>query len=180
MVNEKLIIPKNNLPETATVSYYNAETGQNLTVEEWKQLNPEVSPSEIRIINQGEVYHSWKADVDYPAYGPMYSSSNSTYSTHSFSISIDLDRPIRFHVGGDFVRKWEIEGNLTELRGELMKLEDGRVSVFDFDECARSYKRSEWGERKAKEFIKKSISEFEEMLKKGEVTANCVSLTINF
>lgn len=59
------------LPETATVSYYNAETDENLTAEEWRRLHPEVNPSEVRIINQGEVYQSWKADVDYPAYGPM-------------------------------------------------------------------------------------------------------------
>jgi len=59
------------LPKTYTVSYYNAETDQNLTAEEWKQLNLTTNPSEIRIINQGKVYRSCKADFDYPIYGPM-------------------------------------------------------------------------------------------------------------
>lgn len=67
--NNPYYVPK--LPDTATVSYFDVETGQNLTAEEWKQLHPEVNPSEVRIINKGEVYHSWKAGVDFPAYGPM-------------------------------------------------------------------------------------------------------------
>lgn len=69
MPNQPYYFPK--LPETATVAYYDAETYQNLTAEEWNKLNPMVNPSEVRIINQGETYVSWKAGVDYPAYGPV-------------------------------------------------------------------------------------------------------------
>lgn len=39
------------LPKTATISYYDVETGQNLTVEEWNQLNQNNS-SEIIVINK--------------------------------------------------------------------------------------------------------------------------------
>ena len=51
-------MPKTNpyfpkLPETATISYYNPETDQNLTAEEWNKLNSTANPTEIRIINQG-------------------------------------------------------------------------------------------------------------------------------
>ena len=60
------------IPKTFTVSYYNPETDQNLTAEEWKQLNPEVNPSEVKIINKGEVYRSWKVNSDNPAYGPGF------------------------------------------------------------------------------------------------------------
>jgi len=58
------------IPKTYTVSYYNPETGQNLTTEEWNLIK-NTSPTEIKIVNQGEVYRSWKTGVDYPAYGPM-------------------------------------------------------------------------------------------------------------
>jgi hypothetical protein len=71
MVKESFYYINTKLPDTVTVSYFDVETGQNLTAEEWKRLHPEVSSSEIRIINQGEVYRSWKTDADYPAYGPM-------------------------------------------------------------------------------------------------------------
>lgn len=68
MVKENPYITK--MPETYTVSYFDAETGQSFSAEEWKKLNPVVNPSEVRIINQGEVYQSWKINADDPTYGP--------------------------------------------------------------------------------------------------------------
>ena len=73
------------LPKTYTVAYYNPETDENLTAEEWKQLNPTVNPSEVRIINQGEPYISWKANVDYPAYGPMPAIDEATGASNESS-----------------------------------------------------------------------------------------------
>lgn len=92
-------MPKQNpfivkLPETFTVSYYDAETDQNLTAEEWKQLHSETNPSEVRITNQGEVYASWKADVDYSAYGPMpfFDEANALIVARSQEIVSELRR----------------------------------------------------------------------------------------
>jgi len=65
--NQNGYVPTPNKP-TFTVSYYNPETDQNLTQEEWQTLNP-VS-DQVRIVSQNEVYRSWKADLGRPVYGP--------------------------------------------------------------------------------------------------------------
>lgn len=52
------------LPETSTVSYYDVDTDQNLTFEEWNKLNQN-SSSEIRVIKSGSNFRSEKE-----GYGP--------------------------------------------------------------------------------------------------------------
>ena len=67
MVKENHFITK--LPETYTVSYYNPEVGENVELSQ-EQLRTITNPSEIRVINKGEVYRSWKDAVDNALYGP--------------------------------------------------------------------------------------------------------------
>lgn len=57
-----------NIPKTATVSFFDAETGRNLTLDEWRTLNN--NTGEVQIINQGQSYRSWKANAEHPSYGP--------------------------------------------------------------------------------------------------------------
>lgn len=79
--NQNKYIPnqwKLNIPSTATVSYYNPETDQNLTQEEWRALNS-TSSEQIRIVNQGETYRSWKTNIDEFVYGPMFNFNNNDF-----------------------------------------------------------------------------------------------------
>jgi hypothetical protein len=59
------------LPETYTVSYYNPEIDESITLNQ-EQLKAINNPSEFKVINQGETYQSWKALADNPAYGPGF------------------------------------------------------------------------------------------------------------
>ena len=59
------------LPQTYTVSYYNPEIDENITLNQ-EQLKAINNPSEFNVVNQGESYQSWKALANNPAYGPGF------------------------------------------------------------------------------------------------------------
>lgn len=82
MTNENIKYNPINIPNTATVSFYDAETGQNLTLSEWQALNN--NTNEVRVVNQGEVYRSWKANSNYPSYGPYPDIWNESDSAYTF------------------------------------------------------------------------------------------------
>ena len=54
------------LPETSTVSYYDVETDQNLTFEEWNQLNSTNNSDKTTVINKSGV--NFRSEKD--GYGP--------------------------------------------------------------------------------------------------------------
>lgn len=96
--NNQYYIPK--LPETSTIAYFDVETGQNFTQEEWNQLNQNNSDEIITVDKSGSNFISEKALNG--VYGPGFweGAWTVTKKVGGFALAVSYSTPIAPITGG--------------------------------------------------------------------------------
>ena len=148
------------LPETATISYYNPETEENIFLSR-EQLGNLMNSGEFRLVDKKKDYRSWKADVDYSAYGPMFAenseqSRNSRDNQHKFVIRIRHNILFSFS-DGKITNDHEVKG-IDGIRNFLQQMEKGEVKILISDSFLKGEnKRSKYVENEVKKILNETV-----------------------
>ena len=140
------------LPKTATVSYYDVETDQNLTFEEWQQK--QLNSSEITIINKSG--SNFKSEKE--GYGPTPFVRDVQLVVFDFPGSGRKPSVFQYR-DGTIAEKIELKG-IGEMKEFLRKLESEEVRLVLRTSWSK-YERSWDHEKQVKEYLQKSIESLE-------------------